>query len=331
MSTFPNKTSQYKFNPEISKELNKLTVLDNYHVIIALLQDWGIIILSSIVAHYYFYFYPICLIIIGSRQRGLGNIFHDSTHGNIVKNRRLCNITGTFLSGYWVGLSMSDYRESHVKLHHNYLGNIKVDPDYQYYHNIGIYGEKITPKDFLFAHIIPMLLLFRVPGDIFYFFKNRILAMKTYPLDYCKMVTCWVVAFIIAIYYHKVDILFFYWIIPFFTTYNMIDYIIQMAEHYPLLGKSTNVLYLSRNRFSHWLEAIFLSIRNENYHLVHHLRPAIPFWNLAKAHKIMMKDMTYRKINQNFGGIFYSSNGNNSFIPILCSKVTWRTMSTLCE
>ena len=71
-------------------------------------------------------------------------------------------------------------------------------------------------------------------------------------------------------------------------------------------------LEASRNRFSHWLEHFFMFMRSENYHLVHHLFPAIPFWNLSKAHPILMNNPEYCSINQNFGGIFISSNNNNS-------------------
>lgn len=55
-------------------------------------------------------------------------------------------------------------------------------------------------------------------------------------------------------------------------------------------------------------------------HLIHHLFPAIPFWNLKKAHHILMQDDGYRFINERFGGIFVSGNKNLSMWQQLWKK-----------
>lgn len=47
---------------------------------------------------------------------------------------------------------------------------------------------------------------------------------------------------------------------------------------------------------------------------------AIPFWNLKKAHFILMQDDEYRSINMQFGGIFISSNKNPSMWQQLWRK-----------
>ena len=43
MDTFNLKSHNHRFNKKLSKQLNQLSKLDNYHVILAVLQDWGII------------------------------------------------------------------------------------------------------------------------------------------------------------------------------------------------------------------------------------------------------------------------------------------------
>ncbi|XWK91415.1 MAG: fatty acid desaturase [Phormidium sp.] len=67
-------------------------------------------------------------------------------------------------------------------------------------------------------------------------------------------------------------------------------------------------LYMSRNRHSHWLENFLTGMHNESYHLVHHLNPTIPFWNLPKAHQIYLRDKNYALFDRQAGGIFISAN-----------------------
>jgi fatty acid desaturase len=71
---------------------------------------------------------------------------------------------------------------------------------------------------------------------------------------------------------------FMYWAIPYLTTFQIITWFIELSEHYPLVCTAKTDLYATRNRFSHPVEAFFTSVHGENFHLIHHLFPGIPFW-----------------------------------------------------
>jgi fatty acid desaturase len=86
-----------------------------------------------------------------------------------------------------------------------------------------------------------------------------------------------------------------------------VGWLCEISEHYPLFETGKNNLQMTRNRFAKWWEAWFFSMHNENYHLTHHLYASIPFWNLPKAHSVMMKDEEYALYNSCFGGIFSCS------------------------
>jgi len=84
-----------------------------------------------------------------------------------------------------------------------------------------------------------------------------------------------------------------------------------MAEHFPIADNEKEI-EKSWNRFGNKFELFFTGMHNENYHLTHHLMPNIPFWNLPKAHKIMLNNEEYKKLNENMGGIFSSANSSLS-------------------
>jgi fatty acid desaturase len=104
------------------------------------------------------------------------------------------------------------------------------------------------------------------------------------------------------------------WFIPLLTTSVVVGWFNELSEHYPLIGLHKNELYMTRNRFSHWIEHFLFNTHNENYHLVHHIRARIPYWNLKKAHAVLCQDPNYAKVNQGIGGIFASSNGAPSLL-----------------
>jgi fatty acid desaturase len=101
---------------------------------------------------------------------------------------------------------------------------------------------------------------------------------------------------------------FAYWLIPYLTAFQMITWFIELSEHYPLVKDADIDLYATRNRLSYPLEAFFTSMDGENFHLIHHLFPGVPFWKMKMAHEILLQDFEYARINASFGGIFFSGN-----------------------
>ncbi len=317
------KYERYKFSPEITSQIRELTKLDNWHGLLALLEDYFIILASILItSHITWFFYPIGLLVIGSRQRALSTILHESAHGVLAKNKLLNWVLGTFCSGYLILQQMIPYKKSHCSEHHCYLGNPELDPDFKFYLQEGLYNS-LSPRDFLVKHIIQPLLLFKVPQYVFYLVKHRLFGKDG---DACgaaqsagRQESIIMVAYLLTIVGTSVwfgfwDELILFWVVPYITVFQVLGYFIEVSEHYPLVGKNTVDLYMTRNRFSPWYEAFFTSMHSENFHLIHHLMPSIPFWNQAKAHLILQADPNYAKHNSLTGGIFFSSNSAPSIV-----------------
>ncbi|MFP4338740.1 MAG: fatty acid desaturase, partial [Halothece sp.] len=93
-----------------------------------------------------------------------------------------------------------------------------------------------------------------------------------------------------------------YWIVPLLTTSNWFGSFIQLAEHYPLIETAESIdLYLSRNRILSPISNFFIGTHSEGYHLIHHLFPSLPLWNMKKAHSILMQDEMYAALHQETG------------------------------
>ncbi|MBP2000762.1 fatty acid desaturase [Paenibacillus shirakamiensis] len=318
----------YAFSNEIKQQLKPLSKSNNYRAFVGIMYDYFIIFVAIVLSQYNLYFYIISLVVIGSRQRALATILHDASHLCLAKNRKLNYVLGTLFSGYLIGQEFNLYKDSHVKGHHTHLGDPQKDPDYQFHIEAGLYKLK-SERHFLNKYVLRPLFLLNIFSYAYYVFRYRMMQFRTYPRQYMHMLLLWIGIIGILAYMGCIKELFMYWIVPYFTTFMVIGWFIELAEHYPLVLDTKKSIKMTRNRFSHWLEAFFLSIHAENYHLTHHLQSSIPYWNIAKAHQIMLKDNTYAELNSLMGGVFISSNSNRPLIidllttsklPILTSQ-----------
>jgi len=311
---------QYKFSVEIKSQLKELTKLDNWHGLLALLEDCLLIVASILMTcNVTWFFYPIALLVIGSRQRALTTILHDSAHNVLAKNKLLNSVLGTFCSGYLIFQQRIPYKKSHCFSHHSHLGNPELDPDLKFYLEEGLYYAQ-SPRNFLVKHIIKPLLLFKVPQYIFYLVKYRLLGKGCDLYETLIMLAYLFTIVSASVWLRFWNQLILFWLVPYITVFQVLGYFIEVSEHYPLVGKNTVDLYMTRNRFSPWYEAFFTSMHGENFHLVHHLMPSVPFWNLAQAHKILLADPNYFWHNRLTSGIFFPSNGTPSIVSTFVCK-----------
>lgn len=302
----------YQFENEIRREISALSKLDNWHCFLAILEDYMIIFLMAAACSASWYLYPLAALIIGSRQRALATLLHEASHNTLAKNKLLNFVVGTFFSGYFILQTMGSYRESHVKFHHGHFGNTEVDPDYKFAIEAGWYEPYQTQDKFTLHNIILPFFLAKVPRYLYYLIKHRLLDRRN-CLETIVMIVYLGVIASLFIGFGWGKYLFLFWIIPYLTTFQIISWFIEMSEHYPLMSNQIN-LYMSRNRHSQWLENLLTGMHNENYHLVHHLNPAIPFWNIPKAHQIYLQDKNYALLDRQAGGIFISANNVPSLI-----------------
>lgn len=315
-----SRLANVRFDSDIAAALKRLSALDNWHALLALAADYLLVAAAVLAAESAPLLYVASLVLIGSRQRALTTILHDAAHGRAARTRWLNWVAGTFLSGYLIFQAFQPYRQSHVMNHHGHLGDPGHDPDLQLYLDTGLY-DGMSRARFFWRQVLATLLLLNAIGYLWYVTRHRLLALVRCRAELVYMGLFWGAIFVLLSLLGAWRLFLLYWVVPYLTTFLIIGRFIEIAEHFPLLGtaQASSVLYSTRNRFSHAAEALFFSMHNENFHLVHHLRPEIPFWNMAKAHRVMLADAQYARANAGFGGIFFSGNGQPALIPALLS------------
>jgi fatty acid desaturase len=87
-----------------------------------------------------------------------------------------------------------------------------------------------------------------------------------------------------------------YWAIPLFIVFPLVNWYIELLEHFPMVGNESVDIATTRPRAVGPVSRHFFGIHAEGYHLDHHLSPKIPFWNLHKAHIVRLRDPEYRAV-----------------------------------
>lgn len=299
---------KHKFSQDILNDVKQLYKLNNWRGCIACAYDHIIIFLCVFLAEKFYPILPLAILVIGSRQRALATLLHEATHLCLAKNKALNKTLGTLFSGYLIFQSWESYRKTHVLNHHHFLGNQERDPDYKYYIESGVY-ENQPRKQFLRKHLWKPIFLCNTIKNIKYLITNRLLSglkQRELMLILLSLAIYSLLGYSVAGW----KFLLLYWLVPYLTSFQSLSWFIELAEHYPLLGNAKRDIFSSRNRFGGKIENFLTGAHGEQYHLIHHLFPKIPYWNMPKAHRILWRDRVYRTVNEKFGGIFTSSNNN---------------------
>jgi fatty acid desaturase len=267
----------------IRTELAALRVRDNWRNIWYFATDWvviaGAIAVSLVLTHPLVY--ALSVIIIGSRQRALMNLVHEASHRKLFRNRAANDWAGRLLGGFPLLTSVSAYVCAHCR-HHAALWDPERDPKTHRYAQLDL----ISPADdrrFWWRHIVRPLALYHAPYNI----ADSLSWRDEDRSERAQRLCFWFAVCALVSVLHLWPLLLLYWIVPFCTTFQVIRYWTEMAEHAGL--PSRDPWLATRNWDGSWLARWLLAPhRDDLYHLVHHLLPAIPHYRLAQAHRLLL-------------------------------------------
>ncbi len=242
------------------------------------------------------------LVLIGVAQHGLFILAHEAAHYRLLSNRRLNDALGRLI-GMSGGVSMCTYRVTH-RLHHNNLYGPE-DPD------TAIHGGYPRGTAYLWKKLAQDLSGWNAWKTYAYFFGSPAINEDTQrrisPLDdtspqlraAARRDRWGVVAFhlgapLVAALIGGLDGLGIYlalWTLPLLTTLQPILRLRAICEHGAVSDLSSPLTAARSNRtggsVANWLARFFLFPHHVNYHLEHHLYPAVPHYHLPRLHRLL--------------------------------------------
>ena len=258
--------------------------------VFALIFDW-VLIVSSLTL---FYLYPsfisfiVSVIIIGSRQFALAVLVHDGAHNLLFSDPKVNDFTSQWLCAYPIFQDNRVYRPYHLK-HHRFT-ETKDDPDLtlsapfpikkdSFYRKIvrdltGITGYK------RYSQALNSILNTEAKNS-----KEKL--NKVWHKIHGFLITNTIIFFMISIFFHW-SLFFLLWWLPAFTYYSLIIRIRNIAEHSVTPGN--NNFDNTRTTLTNPLVRFLMAPHRVNYHLEHHLFMMCPWYNLPKAHLMMLEN-----------------------------------------
>jgi len=297
----------HRFSADVDRRLKQLSATDNWHGPLALIEDSVIFTLAILLYLFNRSLLPASAVLIGTRQRGLATLLHEASHYTLCRWRWL-NVAIGSIAGWLIFQTFIRYWQTHVKAHHPFLGDENLDPDIKNYLDQGLFEH--NGKSFVLVHVIPLILGLKSVRNLASLIRDRLLpaGLSTMSaagaIEYVGFVGFWTLLITAAISFGFWQELLLLWLLPYLTVFQTVNWAIEVAEHFPLTRLFDTELEMTRNRRGPPLENFFTGIHGESWHLVHHLRPGIPFWNVAKAHQVMMADPQYAAANAVNGGLF---------------------------
>lgn len=252
--------------------------------------DWAIIALAVFaVCHFGWWLAPLGLLVVGNRQRALGNIVHDAAHLNLHRSRVINDSIASVFVAPLVFVDLASYRSTHLR-HHLLLGDARLDPDF-------LPTAPQGQATWLTSYAKHALCGRTWWGSIF----GSLVSGDATGMSRLYIVSWWVAGLSILLAFtgpRVAGTFLLIWFASRATVFHAITVFREMCDHFGM--RPGGVMSFTRDivHQSPWRKLIHP--RNNGYHLTHHLLPAVPYYRLPDAQRLFAGVSMYRESGQVF-------------------------------
>jgi len=287
-----------------AQELLPFTQLDDLRSLLAMVQTGALLMVAGalVVGLWGSPWMLTGIFLMGIAQHSLFILSHEAAHYRLLSHRGANDVLGRLI-GMSSGVSMCTYRVTH-RLHHNNLYGSE-DPD------TAIHGGYPRGKAYLLRKLAQDVVGWNAWKTYAYFFGAPAINEDTQrairPLDdtspqlrkAARQDRFWVVGAHIAMPllayamadWHGLMVYLVVWILPLMTALQPILRLRAVCEHGAVSDLSSPLTAARSNRtFGNWPNRVLgaaLFPHHVNYHLEHHLYPAVPHYHLPALHRAL--------------------------------------------
>ncbi|MDR8105036.1 fatty acid desaturase [Burkholderia cenocepacia] len=219
---------------------------------------------------------PLAIILIGNRQRALGNLLHDAGHKNLSVSRKVNDRTACIFLAPALFNSLVVYRREHAK-HHAWLGEPARDPDF-------IPRLASMSDRWLHAYLRSLANPTAWVGSLLGHLPSKCLSTR----ETLSIFVWWGIyesALGVFVGVRFALLFFSLWMVAKGTVFHAITTFREMTDHYGL--KPPGIFRYTRDVPDHGLVSMLLHPHHNGYHLTHHLLPHVPYYHLPTVHRLL--------------------------------------------
>ncbi|WP_316679427.1 fatty acid desaturase family protein [Ralstonia chuxiongensis] len=260
-----------------------LLQLNVWRPIFDIVVDWLVIAFAVVfVLEFGWWFAPCAVLVIANRQRALGNILHDAGHRNLHRSHWVNDTLAMALVAPLLFVDLLAYRDSHFR-HHLRLGS-DADPDKLARPPVGSWLKHYG------THLLTASLWWE---SAFGHIKGT---ARVSVLRRLYILGWWAVAYsLLWLHFGSSCLATFLtlWMLSRTTVFHAITIFREMCDHYGLV--EGGVFSYTRDIVKKSIWRHLVHPRNNGYHLIHHLLPAVPYYKLEEAQRLFSRTPTYRE------------------------------------
>ena len=199
-----------------------------------LVLNWLLILAAIYLSEVFFHplAYGLAVLLIGNRMYALTILMHDAAHYRFLHHKKWNDLITNLTTMYWMFSNLDQYRANHYQ-HHQHL-NTEQDPDW--FAKLG--KQKYTfPKsktEFVLTSLSYLFLVHGLLDAIWFFRRFEKFAHKVptqAPQKWQKLLFYGLLVLLLTVL-GGWKLFLLYWIVPYFSTFFMFQYIRSVAEHF---------------------------------------------------------------------------------------------------
>lgn len=250
-----------------------------------ILSDWTMIVLAVLAyAQIGAASLPLVVIVIGNRQRALGNLLHEASHRNLFKSRAANDLAAKLFLAPALLNDLAVYRESHAK-HHAFLGCVEQDPDYIAPLPVQTSNWRVAYCRLLFSRAAWMASVLGHVGA-----KGASWHRLAY-IGFWWSAILWLLSSYASQSFAAVFVML--WFIAKATAFHAITTFREMCDHFAL--QPGGIFSYARDIVSKSPWRWLIHPHNNAFHLTHHLMPSVPYYRLPDMQKALSALPSYRR------------------------------------